>query len=207
MIVLGVTGPSGSGKSLVSRAFRTMGSPVLDADAVYHSLIDRETPCTRALAEVFGNEILSDSGGVDRRRLSAIVFCGGEREKERLALLNKITHPFVLEGCYLWLEEQRCAGADAVVLDAPLLIESGLHQKCDHVIAVLAPQALRTSRIMERDGLTTAEAESRIAAQKDDEFYRNQADFLFVNDGDSAEAEGFVASLLSQLSISPKNKF
>ena len=93
------------------------------------------------------------------------------------------------------------------MLDAPLLIESGLHQKCDHVIAVLAPQALRTSRIMERDGLTTAEAESRIAAQKDDEFYRNQADFLFVNDGDSAEAEGFVASLLSQLSISPKNKF
>ncbi len=207
MIVIGVTGPSGSGKSFVREAFCARGIPVLDADAVYHGWIDRQTPCTQALARAFGKEILSPSGGIDRKKLANVVFCGGNTEKERLRLLNGITHPYVLESCRCWLEEQNKQGKEAAVLDAPLLIESGLNQKCDHVIAVLAPEALRVSRIMARDGLTEAAAKSRIAAQKDDGFYKSHADFIFVNDGTGEAAERFVASLLLNLSIHPENKF
>ena len=199
MIILGVTGPSGSGKSLLCEAFFSEGVPVLDADAVYHGWIDRQTPCTQALADAFGEEILTPTGAVDRKKLAKVVFCGGECEQERLLLLNKITHPFVLDSCHAWLQAQRTLGVRAAVLDAPLLIEADLHKECDRVIAVLAPKEIRISRIMERDAISREAAQSRIAAQKDDAFYSEHADIVFVNDKDPAAAKHLVASLMKDL--------
>ena len=191
MTVFGLTGPSGAGKAVVGCAFDARGIPVLDTDALYHSLIAGPSPCTSELCVAFGDVILSDVGGIDRKKLAAVVFCGGDLEKERLSVLNRITHRYVLAGCRSWLEKKKSEGMRAAVIDAPLLIEADFHTACDYVIAVLAPRELRLSRIMARDGIGQAAAEARISAQKSDDFYRGYADFVFINDGEITAAEDF----------------
>ena len=92
MKILGLTGPTGSGKAVVGAAFSSRGIPVLDTDAVYHKWIASRTPCTEELASAFGKEVLCEDGSVDRRRLAAIVFAQDEKKEERLTILNRITH-------------------------------------------------------------------------------------------------------------------
>ena len=192
MKILGLTGPSGAGKAIVGSAFLAQGIPVLDTDRVYHAWIDTPSPCTEALREAFGGAILAQNGSVDRKKLASVVFADDGKREARLATLNRITHAFVLKSCDEWLAEQEARGARAAVIDAPLLIEADLHLRCDAVIAVLAPVSLRSARIQARDGITREAAEARIRAQKPDEFYREHADFVFVNDGDLSAAKPFV---------------
>ena len=195
MKILGLTGPSGSGKAVVGRAFSARGIPVLDTDAVYHGWIEKPSACTEELAAVFGNQILASDGSVDRPRLAAAVFLDDGKREERLATLNRITHAFILKSCDEWLKTQEALGVAAAVIDAPLLIEAGLHLRCDAVIAVLAPRDLRLSRIVARDGISREAAEARIASQKPDGFYRELAGFVFVNDGDASAADRFVEAV------------
>ena len=199
MKILGLTGPSGSGKAVVGAAFTAHGIPVLDTDAVYHGWIERPTPCTAALAQAFGDGVLASDGSIDRKALAAVVFADDGKREERLATLNRITHAFVLKSCDEWLEDQASRGARAAVIDAPLLIEAGLDRRCDAVISVLAPRDVRCARIQARDGISSAAAEARIRAQKTDEFYREHADFVFVNDGAPTEAEPFVTSVMQRI--------
>ena len=202
MRILGLTGPSGAGKGTVGAALSRLGFPVLDTDAVYHTHISGDTPCTRALALAFGSEILCEDGSVDRRRLAAVVFCGGEAEREQKARLNAITHGYVLATCDEWLEEQKAKGVACAVIDAPLLIEARMHERCDLVLAVLAPYELRLARILARDGIPEAAARARLDAQPKEDFYRAHADLVFVNDGDEEGATAFaqtVADAVTQL--------
>lgn len=196
MLILGLTGPSGAGKGIVGEALCARGIPVLDTDKVYHTLIAAPSPCTEALASAFGEEILTDAGGIDRRRLAAIVFCGGEEEKRRTGLLNTITHKFVLARCEAWLAEEAQRGRAAAVLDAPLLIEAGIHQRCDLVLAVLAPYDVRLARVLARDGIPEAAARARLDAQPKDDFYRAHAHLVFINDGDRLAAMRFADEVL-----------
>lgn len=199
MKILGLTGPSGSGKAVVGQAFLTQNIPVLDTDAVYHGWIEKPSACTEALASAFGNEVLAPDGSVDRPKLAATVFLNDGKREERLATLNRITHAFVLKSCDEWLATQEKLGASAAVIDAPLLIEAGLHLRCDAVIAVLAPPDLRLSRIVARDGISREAAEARIASQKPDGFYREHASFVFVNDGDVSAAGRFVEAVIKTI--------
>ena len=202
MRILGLTGPSGAGKGTVGAALVRLGFPVLDTDAVYHTHISGDTPCTRELALAFGTGILCEDGSVDRRRLAAAVFCGGEEEAEKKARLNAITHRYVIASCEAWLCEQRARGASCAVIDAPLLIEAQMHKGCDLVLAVLASYDVRLARILARDGIPEAAARARLAAQPKDEFYRAHADLVFVNDGDEEAVAAFaqtVARAVAQL--------
>ena len=199
MKILGLTGPSGAGKAIVGEAFMTHGVPVLDTDRVYHAWIDQPSPCTEALAAAFGNSVLAQNGSIDRKKLAAVVFADDEKREERLATLNRITHAFVLKSCDKWLAMQEERGARAAVIDAPLLIEANLHLRCDAVIAVLAPASLRSARIQKRDGITKEAAEARIRAQKPDAFYREHADFVFVNDGDLSAVTPFVDAVTQSI--------
>jgi dephospho-CoA kinase len=201
MLVLGLTGPSGSGKGVVGKVFSEKGIPVLDTDAVYHALIDRPTSCTEELKNAFGDTILSCNGGVDRRRLAAIVFDPADEKKEKLLLLNKITHRYVLDTCRAWLKEQERKGCRASVIDAPLLCESGFDKECDRVIAVLAPRQTRLARIMLRDSLTVAAAEERLSSQQADAFYEEKADFLLRNDDSLAALKEQACEILRNLDV------
>lgn len=183
MQIIGLTGGSGSGKGVVSKTFAALGAYCIDTDALYHAIISQPSPCVEELKERFGADILTEEGAVCRPLLAAKVFCGGAEEKVRLASLNDITHRHILAETRRLLRLEAEKGRIAAVVDAPLLFESRFHTECDVTLAVLAPRAVRLTRIIERDGLAASAAEARLAAQPTDDFYQTQADFCIVNDG------------------------
>ncbi len=194
--ILGITGPTGAGKSLLCKEL-SKTIPVIDADEVYHSLLIPPSDCLDALRRAFGNSIFAPDGTLDRTLLSAIVFS----DEKQLALLNGTVLNFVLTNIRAMIAKLDTDGASAVLVDAPTLIESGFHRECDAVISVLASPALRLSRIVTRDHISEEKAFSRISAQKDDNFYRQHSDLILVNDGSIAPLVLQVTEFLATLSI------
>ena len=201
MTVIGLTGPTGSGKGVLAEAFRKQGIPVLDTDAVYHEWIAHPSPCVDELVDAFGESVRGADGGIDRPALAAVVFCGTAAGEERLALLNSITHRYVIKSIWVWLKEQEKDKKRCAVIDAPLLIEAGVDRICDKVIAVIAPAELRLARIMMRDGISEPRARARIQAQKSDDFYTTRAQFVFVNDGAPTAANAFALDVINRLPL------
>ncbi len=182
MIVIGITGPSGAGKGVVSKYLREQGIHVIDADAVYHDCITPPSDCLDELVRNFGRRILTGDGSLNRPALAAIVF--GEQNKEKLLLLNQITHKYVLAKIKKTVSGLRAVGAEACAIDAPLLIESGLDQDCDFVLSVLAGADKRAERIAKRDSIDMEAAFKRINSQKPDDFYKESSDIVLYNDGE-----------------------
>lgn len=182
MKIIGLTGPSGSGKSSCAAFLEGLGLPVIDADRVYHGLISSYTSCTREIVAEFGAGILDHNRAIDRKALGKIVFSDTSRQKAQR--LNQITHKFVREETLRLLEGYRKTSCEAVVIDAPLLFEAEFDTFCDFCISVLAPQAVRLARIMKRDAITKEQAERRLAAQQQDEYYISRAKYTVINDSD-----------------------
>ncbi len=199
MLIIGLTGGSGTGKTTFSSAFMREGVALIDADAIYHEIITKPSPCTEELALAFGEEILEADRSLSRPRMRALVFGDTEKHKERRALLNSITHRYVKEEIHRRLSFYREKGMRAVILDVPLLFESGLEQLCDQVMAVIAPLQDRVQRIMARDGITEAEATARIAAQPTDAFYAYRVDCLIHNGGDRDRLIGKAKEIAAML--------
>lgn len=180
MKIIGITGPSGAGKGAVSEYMRTAhGFKVIDADKVYHNIISAPSDCVSELADKFGNEIINENGGVDRKALSKLVF--GEENKDKLFVLNNITHKYVVSEINGLIDKYAKDGEAVCVIDAPLLIEAGIDEMCDCVIAVTAPKELRAKRIAARDGIDEESAMLRINSQKPDRFYEEGCDFNLQN--------------------------
>ncbi len=197
MFILGITGPTGSGKSLLCRTLSQRGIPVIDADRVYHGLLIPPSPCLDALRSAFGDGIFLPDGSPDRKALSAIVFSC----EEKLALLNRTVLGFVLDEIRAQIRSLSEEGFTHVAVDGPTLIESGFHRECHTVISVLSPAPLRLARIMERDGLDRARATARISAQPDDDFYRSHSHYCLINDGDAAAFSEKALDLINQLGL------
>ena len=177
--IVGITGPSGSGKSLLSREIEKLGIPTIDADAVYHDMLIPPSRCLDAIALAFGEDILSADGSLDRTVLATRVFA----DSEQLDLLNRTVLPIVIEEINEMISALDANGANTVVLDAPTLIESGFYKSCDMVIAVIAPINDRTERIMKRDGISLERATARVSSQKSDEFFKTHSDYIVENNG------------------------
>ena len=196
MTVVGITGASGAGKSTLTALFREKGALILDADAIYHRLLDESVPMKSALVSAFGEEILTGDR-VDRRKLAPVVFS----DPGKLALLNRITHPFVIEAIRRELLKKPALAA----VDAPLLFESGLDSFCDLTLSVLAREETRVGRIVARDGISPAGALARVRSQKPVSYYKERSDLLIWNDRDEAsfrrEGEALVSALSSPLFI------
>lgn len=191
MLIIGVTGPSGAGKGAVSDYLKSKyGFKIIDADRVYHDIISAPSPCVSELVEHFGKGILNEIGGIDRKSLSLLVF--GEENRERLLLLNKITHKYVMSEIEKTVELYSQSGADVTVIDAPLLIEAGVDEMCDYTVAVVADKSIRAERIAKRDGIDKDAALLRINSQKPDSFYKEKCDFVLQNNSDAKALENFV---------------
>ncbi|MBQ9783245.1 MAG: dephospho-CoA kinase [Clostridia bacterium] len=197
MYIIGITGPTGAGKSLFSEYLSQQNIPVIDADQVYHSLLIPPSPCLDALRRAFGDGILSPDGSLNRPALSHIVF----HDEDKLALLNRTVLGFVLDQVREQIRGLERSGEVAVAIDAPTLIESGFHKECSVVISVLSSPKLRLERIVKRDSLSREAAEARIHAQKDDAFYREHSDFVLSNTDDRDTFFRACATLLRQLPI------
>ena len=167
MYVIGLTGGSGSGKTTLCGILGEYGIKTLDTDLLSRAVTAPGSPCLSELIEHFGKEILYPDGSLNRRRLGETVFGEKDPEKRRQkqALLNRITHKYILAACDAWLARARQSGERLVVLDAPLLFESGLDRSCDAVLGLTAQRSVRLARITARDGLSSAMAAARIAVK------------------------------------------
>lgn len=189
--VIGLCGRSGAGKGLVSSLFAELGIPSVDTDAIYRELTapakDEESlsPCMKELVTVFSRDILRDDLSLDRRALADIVFSSDGTEK--LALLNSITHKHILARADELVDRYGREGALAVVVDAPVLFESGYDKKCDLTVVVTAPDELLLERIVNRDGITYEQASRRLDSQKTNDELSALADVVIENSS-AAEA-------------------
>lgn len=170
-----LTGGSGSGKSVLARLFSENGFRIVDADKIARDIVSPGESALSEIIETFGLAYLLPDGTLDRKKLANAVFM----DKEKLAALNRITHTYIIEEMC-----RQAAGEKNVVFDAPLRNTFGI--PCDKTVFVSAPAPLRIARIMERDGLSRAEAAKRIEAQDEDALYATAADVTLLNDGDIA---------------------
>lgn len=183
MKIIGITGPTGSGKSTVRQGFAALGYDTLDADALYHSMLVPPSPCLDALRAEFGDSVFAPDGSLDRAALATLVFS----DKSQLERLNATVLPIVIERVHAIIDELRDKGAPVLIIDAPTLIESGFADDCDTVLAVSAPEDVRIKRIMLRDGIDKECATRRVRGQKSDEFYRSASDAFIYDDGDAEQ--------------------
>ena len=180
MTVIGITGPTGSGKTTALAALERRGFEVVDCDALYYRLLQTSAALRRDLEAAFGPVFLPD-GSLDRRTLAARVF-GDPEELERL---NKVVYPAV----YAAVEQKiRNCTRKGVAIDAINLVESGIGRLCQVTVAVTADPAVRLARIMARDGLDRRRAQARIDAQKPERWYRAHCTLVLRNEAESRGA-------------------
>ena len=179
--VIGLTGPSGAGKTTFCEIASGMGIQSIDADQIYHSLLVPPSLCLDELRSEFGESVIAPNGTLDRPALAAIVFDEKDEKKEKISLLNRITHKYVLAKMRELIRAEETNGTEAIIVDAPALYESGFDKECDFVICLLAESQRRLDRITHRDNITRERADARIQGQKSDEFYSGKADYTVIN--------------------------
>lgn len=183
MKVIGLTGGTGSGKSVVSKSLFAAGAVIVDADKIAHEIIRKGEPAYHEIIEYYGTGILDGEGNIIRKRLGEIVF----HDTEKLAFLNQCTHKYITAEVNRQIAAAKEAGiAKAIIVDAPLLLEAGLEKVCDLVWVVYADPEVRAQRVMARDGITYELAKARIANQKSWEEYKQAADAVIDNSKDLA---------------------
>ena len=181
MIKIGVTGGIGSGKSTVCRLFAARGAALYDSDREAKRLMNDDPDLRSRIVGAFGEECYTGAG-LNRAVLAQKVF----GHPEQLLRLNAIVHPAVIADFRAWAGRQT---GDYIVLESAILFSSGLDREVDRTVAVLAPEPLRIERTCRRDGVDEAAVRSRMAAQADDDFLRERADYCLVNIVESETAE------------------
>lgn len=176
MLRVGLTGGIGSGKSTVAKVFETLGIPVYYADDAAKKLMNTDPGLKQAIIKNFGGASYKD-GSLDRKYLASIVFS----DKEKLELLNALTHPVTIRDAEDWMKQQ---SAPYVIKEAALLFESGAASHLDLVIGVYAPQHTRVKRVMDRDGLPVEEVMKRITRQIDEEMKMKLCNYVITNNGE-----------------------
>jgi dephospho-CoA kinase len=184
VLLVGLTGGIGSGKSTVARLLALRGAVVIEADALAREVVEPGTPGFEQVAEAFGPDIVTPAGELDRAALGRIVF----QDAERRRALEAIVHPEVARR---FAEEvERYRGTDRVVVYAvPLLVERGLAPAFDVVLAVSASEATRVARVVAERGIDAGEVRARIAAQVGDEERAAVADLVLDNAGSLDDLE------------------
>jgi dephospho-CoA kinase len=198
MFVLGLTGSIGMGKSTTARFFAEAGVPVHDADATVHRLYDGEA--APAIEAAFPGT--TAGGKVDRTKLAERVV----GDQVALRRLEAIVHPLVREAEAQFLAQAEKAGAPVVVLDIPLLLETGGGERVDAVVTVSAPPEMQRARVLERPGVTEEKLEAMIANQLPDAEKRRRADFVVDTSQGFDAARAQVAQILAAIAKMPNRR-
>lgn len=188
MRVIGLTGGIGTGKSTASEYLRKQGFSIIDADRISREIVEPGTLLLKELEKNFGSGIIKDDGTLDRKALAAIVFS----DKEKKSRLDGLMHGHILDEIERKISESQSEEGRGIIVDAPLLFETGLEKKCDQVWLITADEKLRILRVCERDGMDPEEVRARIQNQMADEEKKERAHRIVDNSG-SKEA------LLAQL--------
>ena len=177
MLKIGITGGIGTGKTTVCRMFEKLAVPVYYADDRARWISNHNEKVIAQLKAIFGENIYTSNGELDRPKIGAIVF----KDKEKLAALNAVVHPAVFEDGDRWQAEMKAAGHAYTLKEAALLFETGSNKLLDKIIVVTAPEALRIERVMKRDNLTEEEVRARLQSQMPQAEKEALADFLVHN--------------------------
>ena len=173
-ITVGITGGIGSGKSTVCKVFRFLGAPVFEADHVAKELINSNPIIRNGLISLFGSDIYTENGTLDRKKLAGYIF----NNDIQLQKVNELVHPVVRAAFLKWAEEQT---APYVIHEAAILFESGFYKMMDYTILVSAPEKERIARVMKRDKVTEQQVVERIKKQWPDSEKRKLATLEIKN--------------------------
>ena len=199
MIIIGLTGSVASGKSTVAGWIRESGIVIHDADAVVHSLLAANGQAVVKIISTFGQDIRASDGGIDRKKLGEYVFANPADRKT----LESILHPLVRKHRDQFLKEQRRLGSQIVVLDVPLLYETGGNELCDYVIVVSASEETIRYRALSRLGMTAVKLSGILATQMPASEKCQLADLVLDTDLDPDVTRQNLFTWLNQIIAAP----
>ena len=178
MLVAGLTGSIATGKSTVSGILKELGAFIVDADRAAHEVVLPGTKAWNEIVRIFGKEILQKSGEIDRERLGRIIF----NDSAMRSILEEVVHPEVVHSMDEQIRSIKSGFPDAVViLDVPLLIETGMHKGVGEVIVVYCPEDMQITRLMVRDNISREDALAKVRSQLSIEEKRRYATLLIDN--------------------------
>jgi len=195
MLIIGVTGNLGTGKTTVSQMLVELGARHIEADELGHELLQHDKVARRQIVNAFGKSVLSSSGQIDRDKLAKLVF----DDTEALSRLNQITHPRILRLVRQKIDEYRKSGARVVVIEAALLIEAGWKSQVDQLWVTTAPEATIVQRLMKSRGMTEEQILDRLRDQMPQEEKARQADVVINTDCPIGELKVRVKELWKRL--------
>jgi dephospho-CoA kinase len=200
VLVIGLTGGIGTGKTEVTHVLRELGAVVIESDKIAHSSYEPGTEAHSLIVSCFGEEVLSESGYIDRKSLGKIVFSDSIRRLE----LEGIVWPATRKLTQALLKEEENRGTEIVVVEVPKLFESGWDKLADAVWTVESPTGEISKRVEDRSGLNKSEVDARVAAQLTQEQRINQADIVIVNDGTLEELRAQILRIWESIPKSEK---
>ena len=178
MIIIGVTGGMGSGKSSVCKFLEKLGAKIIEADKVAKSLYSTEPDLKNKIVESFGSNVLDEWGEISFKQLAEKAF----KDENSVALLNQITHPFIRDAIRDKIINHTMTD-DIIAVDAALLFEGELLYTVDYIITITAPTKVRVNRVVVSGRFSEEEALKRISYQLSDKEKTEKADFVIQNDG------------------------
>jgi len=178
--VIGLTGGIASGKSTVSRILKNAGAVIIDADRIARDVVKKGLPAYQEIIDAFGENVLSPDGAIDRTVLGDIIF----NDPQKKQLLNRIVHPYVSKETNLQLKHiEKTHPNTIVILDIPLLLEAQMQKDLSEVIVVYVPEYTQIERLMQRDGISEADARARVRSQMPIEEKKDLATIVIDNSG------------------------
>ena len=190
-MIIGITGGTGCGKTTLLKAIAEKGGLILDCDAVYHQLLTTDRNLLNAIESRFPGTV--ENGQLQRKKLGSIVFS----DKNALLDLNKITHSAIRDELLRQLEPR----PELAAIDAIALFEGRLAELCDVTVAVTAPVEDRVQRLMKRDGISEEYARARIAAQHEEDWFRERCQWILENNGTEVQFHKKCLAFLGKIAI------
>jgi dephospho-CoA kinase len=178
MMVIGLTGGIGCGKTTVAGIFKELGAVVIDADWIGRQILDQDQDLQQDMLNAFGHDLINDDGSIDRKTLGNIVFA----DPEKLEKLNTLIHPYLWSNVSNEIDRARGHNHPLIVVDAALIFEAGLEPLFDHIIVIASKLDNRIARIQKRDGLSPDNVMNRILRQMDLRKKIEKADWVIDND-------------------------
>ena len=196
--ILGLTGGIATGKSTVSKMFQDLSVPVIDTDSIARNVLKKGTPGYNEVLEYFGEDILLTDNEINRKLLGRLIFMN----KAKRDALNDIVHPKVLDTCLNQIDEYKKLEIPLVVLDVPLLYESGFNEYTDYVCVIYTTKKKQLQRLMDRDLIDEEYASLKIKAQMTMEAKIIRADFVINNNHSILETKHQFNAMLKELEVS-----